>query len=140
MDDKFFIWEGVYRDFDAAPGSSGAFREATWSERSRQKALRLRERSRSGGYTPITNASHVYCLPVIVALAQAERQRIRLLDFGGCAGFTFHSVIEALGRPEDIEYHIVDNEAVCQMGREVFFDEPRIIFHEAVPDGPFDIV
>jgi len=137
---EFFIWEGIYSSFQEAPGDDRAFREAVWAERSRTRAHALREMRRSGGLARATTASTGYCLPVVVALAQTEHPRVRLLDFGGCVGFSFYAVVDVLPRPEDIEYTVVDNEVVCKIGRDVFDDEPRIAFRSELPGGPFDVV
>jgi putative methyltransferase (TIGR04325 family) len=137
---EFFIWEGIYPTFREAPGDDRAFREAIWAERSRARALELKDRRRSGGLARVTTASTGYCLPPIVALAQTERARVRLLDFGGSVGFSFYGVVDVLARPEAIEYTVVDNEVVCAIGREVFHDEPRITFQAELPDGAFDVV
>ena len=140
MDDGFFIWDGVYKDFDEAGGSSDAFGQAIWLERSRQRALGLRALARSHAVPSATKAPSQYCFPIVAAVAQIASPRLRLLDFGGCVGFSFDSVVDAVGRPDDVEYHVVDNAGVCRVGTEVFHDEPRISFHSEVPEGRFDVV
>lgn len=130
----FRIWEGIYRSFAETPGNAAVFTESTWVERSRNKALRIRELARTAATSPSAGGVHEYCLPVIAAVAQTEAPHLRILDFGGAVGFTFHAVASALGRPKDVELHIVDNAAICKAGREVFADEPRVSFHERVPD------
>jgi putative methyltransferase (TIGR04325 family) len=140
VNDPFYIWEGIFPSFDAAPGSTHVFAESSWVTRSRDKALALRARAAEGGSPSFATAAAAYCFPVIAAVAQAEVGRVRILDFGGSVGFTFHAVVDALARPDDVEYHLVDNATVCAAGREVFRGEPRITFHSEVPAGRFDVV
>jgi putative methyltransferase (TIGR04325 family) len=136
---EFSVWEGIYATFAEVPGSSAVFSEALWVERSRQKAIELRERE-GGIRDSIEAAGHEYCVPVIAAMLQAERGHVRILDFGGSVGLSFSVMTARLARPDAVEVHVVDNERICVAGRDVFRDEPRISFHTSPPDLAFDLV
>lgn len=140
VSEGFHIWEGVFDSFEEAGGSTSAFSEATWVSRSKEKALRLREQARTTAFASLASSTHEYCLPVVAALCQARKGHLRILEFGGSVGFSFWSIVEALASPRDVEIHVVDNEKICEAGREVFAGEKRIVFHSSVPEGHFDIV
>jgi putative methyltransferase (TIGR04325 family) len=139
--EDFHIWEGIYSSFVEAGGSTRVFHEPLWVERCTEKALRLLEQARGSGFTPVTGATHEYCLPVIAATLQARRSPLRILDFGGSVGFSVPSVVSALGDPAAVEIHIVDNEKICEAGRKVFAGDPRVTFQTSPPAGVrFDLV
>jgi putative methyltransferase (TIGR04325 family) len=135
------IWEGIYRTFEEAGGSTDVFSEPLWVERSTKKARQLKSATQSACFTPQGTGTTAYVLPAVAALLQAKKGLIRLLDFGGSVGFTFPSIVSALARPNDVDVHVVDNESICEAGRDVFKDDPRIHFQSRPPDGvTFDIV
>lgn len=137
----FNIWEGVFGSFAEAGGSTLVFSEALWVQRSKEKAIRLRDTPRTPTYTPPANATHEYCAPVIAALVQAQKGFVRILEFGGSVGLSFGILVEPLADPSQVEVHVVDNENICRAGRDVFAGEPRISFHTDVPRGvAFDLV
>lgn len=135
------IWEGIYRTFDEAGGSTDVFSEPLWVERSTRKARELKNAARSDGFTPAGTGTTAYVVPAVAALVQAKKGFVRLMDFGGSVGFTFHAIVSALAQPKDVEVHVVDNENICDAGRAVFSDDARIHFHTKAPHGVrFDIV
>jgi putative methyltransferase (TIGR04325 family) len=135
------IWEGIYKNFEEAGGSTDVFAESLWVERSGQKARQLQRGLGSPGFTPPGTGTTAYAIQPVVALLQAKLGFVRMLDFGGCVGFSFPSIVSALARPNDIEVHVVDNEGVCKEGRAVFEGDPRIHFHSRPPEGvAFDLV
>ena len=135
------IWEGIFATFEESHGSTEVFGEPLWAERSRTKAEQLIEASRSPGFTPVTNRCHEYCLPVVAALLQAERGHLRVLEYGGSVGLSFHALVDALPEPPRVEVHVVDTESICAAGREAFVGESRIAFHTTCPsDVVFDLV
>lgn len=129
------IWEGIYKNFEEAGGSTDVFAEPLWVERSGQKARRRQQESRLPGFTPPGTGTTAYALQPVVALLQARLGFVRVLDFGGCVGFSFPSLVSSLASPNDIEVHVVDNESVCDEGRAVFDGDPRIQFHRRIPEG-----
>lgn len=136
--EPFYIWEGIYETFEEAGGSTEVFAERGWVERSKQKGTNLRSQARSSRSAP---ACHEYCIPIVVALLQARRRHVRVLEFGGSVGFTFHSTVDALARPQDVEIHVLDNERICAAGKDVFAGEERISFHSRLPEEvSFDVV
>ena len=135
------IWEGVYADFDAAPGSTSVFAEELWVERSRAKARDMIAAIRPRGAAPAAVAAQGYALPLVASLVQAGQGGVRVLDFGGSVGFAFPLLVGALGDPDRFHVAVVDNPRICAAGREVFAGEPRITFSEDLPSGgTFDIV
>jgi putative methyltransferase (TIGR04325 family) len=137
----FHIWEGIYSSFAEAGGNVDVFAEEPWVGRSTEKGKRIRSAARSAAFLPPATETHEYCIPVLAGLVQARRGQVRILEFGGSVGFTFHAIADALGDPEALEMHVVDNESICRAGREVFSGETRLEWHVRPPVGrKFDVV
>jgi putative methyltransferase (TIGR04325 family) len=137
-DPDFHVWEGVYSSFAEAGGDQGVFNDAKWLERSEERALALRDHY-AGGASPLMQD---YCLPVLAAMCNAERGRVRILDFGGALGFSFFPVRACLPAGAELSFDIVEQPAVVRLGRELFAAEASLSFHESTYDveGPYDIV
>ena len=75
-------------------------------------------------------------LALLLSIHAAGRGKtVRVVDFGGGMGnaylhFRNNSVIGS-----NVEYHIVENGAVCDAGRDLLPDEPRVHFHSSLPVG-----
>jgi putative methyltransferase (TIGR04325 family) len=79
--------------------------------------------------------------------ALAERGKIKVLDLGGGFGDNFHllSRLAPVGRSPltmaDIDYHVVDNQRSCDLGRRLFANAshgPQ--FFTDIPDTAYDVV
>lgn len=131
------IWDGIYPDFDAASGDRDAFESEIWLGKltSRQTPQRPID---SAGPSVV---SREYLLPVIAATFDTLDRPLRILDFGGGLAATFPSVVGALSPNRKLDYVVVENEAVCDAGRERFPEEKRLRFVSDIPAGEeFDIV
>lgn len=83
-----------------------------------------------------TGASAKWLLPVLVA---SMNRRVSILDFGGAAG-TDYAWLRLMAGGADVEYHVVDTQAACVTGRDMWPSSP-ITFHEELPAAQaFDIV
>jgi len=138
------IWEGVYRSFSEVPIEGPGFDGETWIGNSLKKIGTLRDEAEKNAPLPPTSNYREALLPLLAGLVYNEKKGVRILDFGGGIGFTFYQTIYALPSAEDVEYHIVERENVCQAGRKFFgTDHGAPLFHSELPqaeDGLFDIV
>ena len=89
-----------------------------------------------------TARMHEYPLTVLISLLAANRERVRILDFGGGIGSSVPEVLASIPPDSRVEFVIIDNAATCTMGRDLFADEPRVSFVEELPatTEDFDIL
>lgn len=117
------IWRGIYRTFREAPQVGPGFKSDTWRQNSLAK-LRLQAE-------PAFSSTLLHAL---VAVRSVDGRVLRVLDFGGGLGLTYAALLKSTGNPSQIEYHIVEIPEVCMAGRTEFANDPRIRFHEALPE------
>lgn len=126
------IWEGLYDSF-AQAGGDAAFESATWLDQIASASRTATAHSGSG-----------YILSIVAAVLanRTGTAPLRVLDFGGGLGPTYFALMEHLGQTARIDFHVVENAAVCRRTREVLPSDSRLTFRETLPaaDEHFDIV
>ena len=131
MSDKsstFEVWTGVYHKFSDAPVRGPGFSGPAWVERMRKRMIdRL---DMPADEVHIVRERNL--LPIAAAMA-IEEGHVSVLDFGGGPGVDFLTVSRSLSSDIRLEYHIVDNPELCELGRELFPLEDRLRFHEKLP-------
>jgi putative methyltransferase (TIGR04325 family) len=139
---SFNIWEGTYTHFDNAPRKGKGFSGETWCQRTKASVGESLRALRENGHIPEEAKFRNYILPVLAALAAEDAKNLRILDFGGGMGNSFLPLLADMVEAKKVELHIVETDAVCTAGQELFADEPSVIFHSTLPDDqrPFDIV
>lgn len=137
------IWEGVYPSFRETPSSGPGFNEDKWIRGSLEKIRAVRrESARKMTVSPVTQYRESL-LPFLAAVVFHESGGVRILDFGGGIGFSYYQVLHGLPNAENLEFHVVEIEALCKAGKQYFRNEPRIFFHSFLPqeaETTFDIV
>lgn len=133
----FHIWEGQYAHLRDVPGRGAGFASDRWIESS---FSRLHEQRARGEDNLPTYCSSL--ASVVGALVLAQRGSLRVLDFGGGAALTYAQLLNALGDPARLEYHIVENARLTERGRVELAGDHRVVFHDRLPDlaAPPDIV
>ena len=136
------IWEGVYGSFKEVPATGPGFFGETWKKNSLQKINALLEEAELRKTIPAVVAYNASLLPMLTAVVSENSDRVRVLDFGGGLGFTYVPVVSGLVARDVLDYLIVDNEAVCEVGKQVFRQDSRIHFRSSLPDDleTFDII
>lgn len=136
----FAIWEGVYEDWGDAPVIEGAFDSAKWLDD--QSDLLRNELTAFEQFTGdiAPNAkSHDYILPVVVAMV--DQKITKVLDFGGGLASSYLPLMASLPNPDGVEIHVVESSGVCSRAREVFSENMKLFFHEALPSsGHYDVI
>lgn len=138
------IWEGVYHSFSEVPVEGSGFDGDTWIAKSLARMEALKAETQQNAPLPPMGNYREALLPLLTALVYREKKSLRILDFGGGPGFAYYQTVCAAPEVENIEYHIVEREKVCQAGQEFFstdFNKP--VFHSELPqskEGLFDIV
>jgi putative methyltransferase (TIGR04325 family) len=137
------IWEGVYKSFKDAPASGPGFGGEKWIQSALEKINAVRQEcQKKGTVLPVTQYRESL-LPLVAAIVRNASDRVKILDFGGGVGFSFYQVLHCLPCTDNFEFHVVEIDALCEVGKEHFTNEPHIFFHSSLPreEGlTFDIV
>jgi len=115
----FYIWEGVYHDFQAAESeANGAgFGSDVYRSRSLLAATECLVALKSDSPIPAFHKQRSTHLPLVVAMMLRDKPQVKILDFGGGLGIGYMTLAESI--PADlhrIEYTIVEVPEVCQSG------------------------
>ena len=132
---NFNIWEGVYENWDRAPMDEGVFEGDLWLNKISSQAQQNLELFQTSGssISPVSIARD-YILPVVASMVERDvGETLRVLDFGGGLAKSYYSLITAFSEPNNLEFHIVESEAVCARGKKIFSDQPNILFHSKLP-------
>jgi len=129
-------WVGVYGSFAEAQGDCTAFERDVWLDKVAKRAEFALSGGRGGSaIAPIATTSD-YALPYIAALIGESRQPLRILDFGGGMA-TSYLPLRAMLPPEwRIEFVVVENEAICRKGMELFAGNGELRFQTDLPAPP----
>jgi putative methyltransferase (TIGR04325 family) len=94
-----------------------------------------------------TSGSHKFVLEhylsvftAVFAVLGHQKQRVRILDFGGGMGNTCVPVIASLREKVDFEYHIVDTRNNCALGKKIFTNQEGVLFHDTIPEIGVDLL
>lgn len=99
----------------------------TWIERSRQRVVNAIE---AGARYQES------LLPVVAAMVAAELDRpVVVVDIGGGPGNAYPAVKSALPEQTRLEFHVVENERVCELGREIYEKTDAVSFYHELPKG-----
>ena len=141
---QFNVWEGIYSSFADAGVAGPGFDGGVWRERSIQAAREYLSQIRRGESLDYSLLQRNALLPVVTAMLLKRQNRVRVLDFGGGPGYGLIVLIDALRNARRrIEYHVVDVETICEVGRELFSDDEGPRFHPSLPPSTgasFDLV
>ena len=133
----FNIWEGVYENWDLAPADDDVFASDIWVDKISRQALKIFESYHSPDKLPLNTSIHENALPLASAmLSLNDLEPLRVLDFGGGMGTGYLYLKTSLCAQKLIEYHIVEGEAICQRGKELFSSHPNLYFHQTLPSLP----
>lgn len=129
----FHIWDGIHPHYDQVETVGGGFDTDFWRERNRARVVAELKTLRDEGDIPNGAKFRDYVLPVVIAMAAAGKECFRVLDFGGGIGNGFIPALCDVVAPERLDYVIVDNERLCQAGRELFPQAPAPDFRADLP-------
>ena len=74
-------------------------------------------------------------MPFLAAVLNTTLDRINVLDLGGGLGIDYLRTIRAMTAKKKINYYIIENEKVCEMGRKIFKNDKRVKFYTSFPEN-----
>jgi len=124
------IWRGVYDSFRDVPCSGPSFAGDVWTgmmaEAGRQALTQLK-----AGSLDVSADRAPYAMSLGIL---ATSRRLVVVDYGGGLGIDYlHALAAAPWLKPRLDYYIVETDAICALGREMFRGEERISFHAAIP-------
>ena len=119
------LWEGIYRDFADVPSVGDGFRTGDWMASSNRRLDAIK----GAGCR-----YQEYLLPAIAAVIATERGKdpLVVLDVGGGPGNGYPPLRAAMPSG-GIDFHVVENEQVCSLGRAAFPSTTELTFHTSIP-------
>ena len=111
------IWEGIYNNFEECPKAGRGFEGDTWISSSLDKIKMLVNTVKENNTIPTSPSYHVSLLPFLAAFMHRELGEVKILDFGGCLGFSYIQVINAISNNTNTPYLIVEKEKICEVGK-----------------------
>lgn len=134
------MWSGIYSHFDQVPMIGPGFEGRHFAEQTQSHTRRLLESARRRETIPTTCEDSL--LPMLASLVAEKAREVRVLDFGGGTGAAYVNVVNSIPSGSEIKFEVVETASACELGQELFADDPCIRFHPALPYrlAPIDIV
>ena len=111
-----------YNSWDSAPTDDDVFNDQLWLNKLANAAEeKLRN---SSNYKFV---SKDYALPVVSSMTISSSSPLKILDYGGGLGASYFPFVSNVSHP--IEFYIIETEAVCDKGKEVFKNISDIRFY-----------
>jgi len=135
MENRNF-WEGVYNSFSEIEiKNDDVFEGDVWLDKVHQRAVSLLEKESSTNVSDRLVTTSEYALPFIVATCLNDAKTCHILDFGGGLGTSYIPLKSMLRENANIEFDVVENEILCEKGKELFGDDNNIQFYNAIPEA-----
>jgi putative methyltransferase (TIGR04325 family) len=137
-----FIWEGIYSQYQDVPSNGAGFDSEEWISNTRQSTANALEwLSCQPNGIPYDIPSYHSLFSLTVALLKQQRERLRVLDFGGGMGMAFANLLRSLGETPNppIDYLVIDNERSCEGGASLFNEKRSVQFSSTLPPDLGDV-
>jgi putative methyltransferase (TIGR04325 family) len=138
----FYIWEGIYPDFQSAlaEAKGDGFSGEVWRLRSLQAAKECLVALKSDKPIPAFHKQRSTHLPLTVAMILSDKKKVNILDFGGGLGIGRMTLAESIPvELNRIEYTIVEVPEVCQIGRDLHAG--KVMYTSVLPTAAkFDLI
>ncbi len=135
------VWDGVFRTFSEAAAEDNVFEGTVWLDKIAARAHSLVEASKCQNSTSFFALTCDYALPFVAAIASRRESVLRIVDFGGGMATSYLSMIAMIPKEHPLHFVVVENEAICRTGRNLFLEDSRIAFVDSFPvNQTFDIV
>jgi len=121
------IWDGVYNDWDSAPADDNVFNNDVWLKKITVTAKKDLDIFQNENPSFSNFFSRDSALPVVCSMAIKLNKPLTIIDYGGGLGSSYFPVASAIDHP--INYYIVEKEAVCERGKELFKNVKEMYFY-----------
>ena len=137
------VWDGVYSTWEDAPQDEDVLEEKIWVNKVTSQANNAIAAYRSGENLSLASSTQDFIVSLAgVILLSSTDDDFRIIDFGGGMAASYFPLISSVPNPERVEFHIVEVQAICNLGRKLLTEFPNLHFHEKLPElsKPTDIV
>ncbi len=139
--ENFKIWDGIYATFAETGADNSAFNGGVWIEKLTARVEQARAQSQGPAAIAPIAETRDSALPVIAAAIARRDKPLRILDFGGGTAQSYFPLLQMLPSDQPLEFMVVENEAVCRIGRNLLAGDTRVSFHTEISlQDKFDIV
>lgn len=128
-----YPWEGVYQHYRDVPVKGKGFDGDNWAKMISNSMEQLAADQKSDSILPTNVMTEYAFLPLLAAILCKEAGTARILDFGGGAGIGYLHLLNSLADCRSIDYHIIETQRVCEVGRKFFKGDEHIHFHASLP-------
>lgn len=137
-----FVWDGIYSHFRDVPVEGRGFADDDWRRLSCKYLHAIRHEAQQHRIIADNSLGARLPLPLVASWIAQDTKRIRILDLGGGLGPDYLVLVSSLAPDVKVDYLIVEDAEMCDIGAEVFAGERGIRFSTSLPeDGTaFDLV
>jgi len=132
------IWQGIYENYGDVPRTGGGYDSERLVKDTLVYTQNLLTISRQYRTIPTEVVGEHALLPLLVSLI-CEGRGAKVLDFGGGMGAAYIHLISSVINCRWIDYHVVENRAMCDAGTKLFANDGNIHFHPTLPADLSDV-
>lgn len=127
-------WEGIYRNWKDVPVFGQGYNDARIISETCAMTRSVIEAIKMNKDIPVPGDHISLCVTVAASLLQAN-ETLRILDFGGGAGIGYAYISSCLGKQKSkaIDYHVVEQNKLCDAASLLFTNDQQIHFHYTIP-------
>jgi putative methyltransferase (TIGR04325 family) len=134
-----YIWEGVYQHYRDVPSSGAGYESERLVKDTLVHTHNLLAISKRYRSAPTETIGEHALLPLLVSAICEEKSTLRVLDFGGGMGIAYVHLVSSVVNWRRIDYHIVENNAMCDAGKQLFANDAHMHFHSTLPANLSDV-
>jgi putative methyltransferase (TIGR04325 family) len=126
------IWEGNYPDWESAAAAADGYDSAAILEKVYGAALAVRDGKALWERDSVLFYEEAYNWPLVAGLmhlAAVNKGTLRVLDFGGAFGSTYMQNRVLLDKLQHVEWHIVEQPHIVDLGRKEFSSSVLHFWH-----------
>jgi putative methyltransferase (TIGR04325 family) len=129
------VWDGVYNTWENAPQDEDVLEEKIWINKVTTQANNAIAAYRSGENLSLASSTQDFIVSLAgMILLSSTDDDFRILDFGGGMAASYFPLISSVPNPERIEFHVVEVQAICNLGRKLLTEFSNLYFHEKLPE------
>ena len=129
------VWDGVYSTWEDAPQDDDVLEEKIWINKVTSQANNAIAAYRSRENLTLASSTQDFIMSLVggILLSSTDND-FQILDFGGGMAASYFPLISSVPNPERVGFHIVEVQAICNLGRKLLAEFPNLHFHEKLPE------